>query len=123
MYVIITGTAIYFEVGLSTKNSDQFWYFLAINVILAWYAVGVGIFLGVVARSVEVGVQLLPIIAIVQMLFCGFMINFDDIADWLAFLEYPSMFKYAFAALVKNEMSTFDENDCDYGCDINDLNF
>ena len=51
------------------------------------------------------------------------MINLDDIADWLAFIEYVSIFKYGFSAFVKNEMDSFDKNECDYGCDVDDLGF
>ena len=57
------------------------------------------------------------------MLFCGFMINLDDIAEWLAPLEYISIFKYAFSAMVKNEMDTFDKDECNFGCDVDDLGF
>lgn len=59
----------------------------------------------------------------IQMLFCGFMINLDDIAEWLAPLEYISIFKYAFSAMVKNEMDTFDKDECNFGCDVDDLGF
>ena len=53
----------------------------------------------------------------------GFMVNTDDIPNYLAPLEYASKFKYSFAAVVMNEMETFDEDECDYGCDVDEYNF
>ena len=96
---------------------------MALSIIFTWYSQGFAVFLGVVARTTEVGVEMLPILVTIQMLFCGFMINLDDIAEWLCFIEYVSIFKYGFSGFVKNELETFDKDECDYGCDVDDLGF
>jgi hypothetical protein len=67
---------------------------------------------------------MLPIVVVIEFLFCGYFINLEDIPDWLAFIEWPSPFKYAWAAMVMNEFETFDEDECDNPekCDIDNLN-
>jgi ABC-type multidrug transport system permease subunit len=46
-----------------------------------------------------------PLIVLFMQLFCGFLISFDQIPSYLAWLEYVSIFKYGFQALI--QVSTF----------------
>jgi ABC-type multidrug transport system permease subunit len=98
-FTIIVSIVSYFITEMSLEDGDQLWIFVLVNLLMSFMSQGLGLFLGVFARDTSVGVQLLPVLAIVEFIFCGYMINLDDIPEWLAFLEYISAFKYAWAAL------------------------
>lgn len=63
-----------------------------------------------------------PFFIIIQLLFAGLFINYDDIPDYLIPIHYISSLKYTWSSCMLNEFDTWDEDDCgtDAICDPED---
>lgn len=49
-------------------------------------------------KQKETALTVAPLTMIIQYLFTGFIISFDQMPVWLRWLQYPSFLKYAFQA-------------------------
>eukprot|EP00164_Ancoracysta_twista_P004741 GFYU01006420.1.p1 GENE.GFYU01006420.1~~GFYU01006420.1.p1 ORF type:complete len:698 (-),score=217.27 GFYU01006420.1:165-2198(-) len=101
---LILSCIVYWMTGLE-PDGDRFGRFLAIVMLDFWCSIGLGILIGSMVPSVELASALGPVLMIIFLLFGGFYINKDSIpigAQWVAELSF---IKYAFEALMVNEMT------------------
>ena len=98
----------YLIVGLSTENSEQILYYILIITVVVIYAKGLGIALVIGIADPQASAAMGPFLAVIQMLFAGLLINFDDIPDYLIPIHYTSVFKYSWSAAMQNEFDTWD---------------
>ncbi|KAG0316959.1 hypothetical protein BGZ99_006571 [Dissophora globulifera] len=102
---ILMGCISYFMIGLSPVVVTFFKFLL----ILVLFNVATAMFCLVIAAAVRTtGVASLAssIAMLFMLLFGGFLINADNIPAALTWIQYLSMFKYAFEALAVNEVAT-----------------
>ncbi|MES1915011.1 MAG: hypothetical protein MHM6MM_007016 [Cercozoa sp. M6MM] len=64
---------------------------------------GIGYSIGALAPNIDVATGLAPVSVIPLMLFSGFLVNLDSITPVLSWIQWISVFKYIFEALMLNE--------------------
>jgi len=69
---------------------------------------------GAAAPDAKTAVILCPVILSTSLLFGGLFVRLDSLPPFLRPLQYLSLFRYAFAGLLKNE---FDRADAVFDCD------
>ncbi|KAG0326744.1 hypothetical protein BG004_002907 [Podila humilis] len=102
---ILMGCISYFMIGLNANVTN----FLKFLLILVLFNVATALFCLVIAAGVRTtGVASLAssIIMLFMLLFGGFLINSNQIPKALTWIQYLSMFKYAFEALAVNEIAS-----------------
>ncbi|KAF9430392.1 hypothetical protein BGZ94_007043 [Podila epigama] len=102
---ILMGCISYWMIGLNSNIAT----FLKFLLILVLFNIATAMFCLVVAAGVRAtGVASLAssIVMLFMMLFGGFLINSGQIPKALTWIQYLSMFKYAFEALAVNEIAT-----------------
>ncbi|CAG9311395.1 unnamed protein product [Blepharisma stoltei] len=114
---------VYLGVGLSLDKAEQIFIFVAIAVLVELDARGWGNFLVISIPNIQAASAAAPFLLIVQLLFAGFFINYNNIPDYLIWLEYMSMFKYSWGGAMINEFNTWDQAKCGSNpmCDPNDF--
>lgn len=103
---------VYLGVGLSLESPEQIFIFVGISMLIELCARGWGNFLVISIPNIQAASAAAPFLLIVQLLFAGFFINYDNIPKYLIWLEYISMFKYSWAASMINEFNTWDQQKC-----------
>jgi ABC-type multidrug transport system ATPase subunit len=74
-----------------------------VAVILVFCSQMLGVLIGCSFDSIDVALNITPLIFMPLMLFGGFFVNSDSIPKWMTWLEYASPFRYSLEALVRNE--------------------
>jgi ABC-type multidrug transport system permease subunit len=69
-----------------------------------------GIAIGTYFENTEAASNFMPVVFTIEIVFCGFFVNLDNVPIWISFMEYISSFKYVWGALMLNEMESFDED-------------
>ncbi|CAG9326410.1 unnamed protein product [Blepharisma stoltei] len=109
---VIVIFCIYLGVGLSLANPEQIFIFVGIVILVELCARGWGTFLVISIPDLQAASAAAPFLMIIQLLFAGFFINYDNIPVYLIWLEYMSMFKYSWSAALENEFNTWDQAKC-----------
>jgi len=99
------GTIIFFMTNVypDVNHSDTavvYFQFVAVLVVMTNVTQALGIVIGIAAPSVQVGIFMAPMTALPNLLFCGFLVNLDNIGPWLSWIKYISFIKYAMQAAV-----------------------
>jgi len=110
-FPVLTTCIVYFLIGFNTSSDKPFFYFLFAMFGVAYSASSFGIFLGCAFPSAELAVTIAPVIIIPFMLFGGFFVKLSTVVDWLSWIQYISIFKWGYQALIVNEM-TGDKFNC-----------
>ncbi|KAJ5072725.1 abc transporter g family member 28 [Anaeramoeba ignava] len=64
---------------------------------------GFGFMISAAVRLPEIALSIAPILLVPMTMFCGFMINLNNITKALSWIQYIDPLKYSFLAAVKNE--------------------
>ena len=114
---LIMSFLLYLSVGLSLEYSHQIFFFSFVMLILDFTARGWGNLLLISLPYIELSSMATPFLFMIQLLFAGLFINYDSIPNYLIWLEYSSMFKYSWSAIMISEL---EHRDDDYwnGCDV-----
>lgn len=59
-----------------------------------------GLIISAALKDHQTVITIAPIFIIIAQMFAGFLISFDQLPVWLAWLKYPSFFKYGYQALM-----------------------
>ena len=120
--VFIMSFFLYLVVGLSLDSAGQIFFFVFVIILLDFTTRGWGNFLLIALPNLEAASAATPFVVIIQLLFAGLFINYDSIPVYLKWLEYMSMFKYSWSALMINELDDYDEDHWD-GCGEGEENY
>jgi ABC-type multidrug transport system ATPase subunit/ABC-type multidrug transport system permease subunit len=111
--VLIMGFLLYLSVGLSLHHAYQIFFFVFALLILDLNTRGWGNLLLIALPNLEASSAATPFVLILQLLFAGLFINYDSIPNYLIWLEYISMFKFTWSAIMINEFeSWWEESVC-----------
>jgi hypothetical protein len=101
-FTAIGATIMYWMFGLN-DNVKDFFVFVIFNVLLAVAASSAYLFISACSSNMEEANSLATIIILLLLLFNGFYVNSNNIPDWYIWLEVISYYKYATAAVTKNQ--------------------
>jgi len=101
----------YWMVGFNMLDASRFFLYWFSLVIISIASGSLGLLLGCMLPNAEVAITLAPVVIMPFMLFGGFFMKIDLIPIWLRWLQYLSLFKYGFEALLTNEF-----HDTPYHC-------
>eukprot|EP00386_Alphamonas_edax_P006285 GDKI01020409.1.p1 GENE.GDKI01020409.1~~GDKI01020409.1.p1 ORF type:complete len:748 (-),score=215.91 GDKI01020409.1:73-2316(-) len=96
---------VYWLIGLN-DNAEAFFKTLLFVVLTANASISIGYMVSAAVSSVAVALAIGPVILLPFILFGGFLINLDDIADGWKWLEYMSFFKYGFSGAASSVWGT-----------------
>lgn len=85
--------------------------FVLISVLTSLVAQSLGLLIGT-AFSLEAGVFLGPVSTIPTILFCGFLIRYDEIPNYLRWLTYVSYVKFSFEGKIARPSPDHWQDDC-----------
>ncbi|XP_065906213.1 broad substrate specificity ATP-binding cassette transporter ABCG2-like isoform X1 [Dysidea avara] len=110
--IVLHVTILYWMIGFE-PDAGKFFFFMLTIALLSVTATAM-----VFAISARAPVATLALVGsagaiILQVMFAGFLKNLRSIDDWLAWLEYLSIFRYALNAITVNEL---DGNEYPPGC-------
>jgi ATP-binding cassette subfamily G (WHITE) protein 1 len=114
--------SLYYAVGLD-DDPERLWILVLIIIIINANARGWGNFLIISIPNVQAAAAASPFVIILQVMFGGLFINYDDIPDYLIPLHYISIVKWCWSAAIFNEFDDWDEERCglDPRCDPEDF--
>uniref|UniRef100_A0A7S1FPV2 ABC-2 type transporter transmembrane domain-containing protein n=1 Tax=Corethron hystrix TaxID=216773 RepID=A0A7S1FPV2_9STRA len=73
----------------------NFWYFLALNFLLALASTSIGLFIGSCVEDPAVAAEMIPALIVPQLLFSGFFIQTNLIPEFLRWAQYLCSLTYA----------------------------
>lgn len=103
VYPLLFSIFVYYIIGLNPRVS-VFLAFCGIMVLQVLAAQSIGLFISAVIKDVKEAQVLGSVWVLMSMLVGGFYINSDNIPSFLRYLSWLSYLKYAYEALVKNDM-------------------
>jgi ABC-type multidrug transport system ATPase subunit len=103
---------IYAGIGLSFENPEQIFIFILTCVTIFINGKGWCFMLLFAFDSIAISAAVTPFIVVIQFLFAGFFINYNNIPKYLYEFLYTSIFKYTWSAAIINEFDTFDIEAC-----------
>jgi len=112
MILAVFEAIIYAGIGLSFEKAEQIFIFIFICLITFVNGKGWCFMLLFAFDSITTSAAITPFIVIIQFLFAGFFINFNNIPYYLYEFLYTSLFKYTWSAVMINEFDTFDIDAC-----------
>ncbi|KAJ5077389.1 abc-2 type transporter [Anaeramoeba ignava] len=90
--------------GLQTN--PKHWFILILFCILSSVAGSAfGLMVSAATRTPETALIIAPVMLVPMIIFCGFMINLDNITKALSWIQYIDPIKYSFFVVVKNEFT------------------
>ncbi|KAJ3447575.1 abc transporter g family member [Anaeramoeba flamelloides] len=98
------------------KDWGAFFIFLLTTILIRNVGATIGFLLSSVTKSSEIGLGLSPPVIIPQLIFTGFLVDFDTIPSFLRWFRYINPMKYAFEVLINNEFT-----DLKFGCTPSEL--
>ncbi|KAI9340034.1 P-loop containing nucleoside triphosphate hydrolase protein [Zopfochytrium polystomum] len=112
-------TIMYFMAGL---NPDFVRYIIlaSISVLGALVGFSIGVCLACAFSTLQVALQVTPIILLPMMLFAGFFVNLSLVPIWLRWLQFVSPMKYGFQAAVRSQFENTPDGDVIIGQVISD---
>ena len=102
--VLVQLIAAYFLMGFRMN----FFYFLALNFMLALASTSIGLFIGSCVEDAAVAAELMPALIVPQLLFSGFFIQVNMIPEFLRWAQYLCSLTYAIRLA-----SLFEFGDCE----------
>ncbi|KAI8586885.1 hypothetical protein BDZ88DRAFT_267648 [Geranomyces variabilis] len=101
---VLMGTVAFFMVGY-TASEDHFVRFLGVLCLFAANAGLLCMAVGTAVRDVGTANLVGSLVLLFQMLFSGFLLNQDQIPAALRWIQYLSLFRFAYEALVVNDIA------------------
>lgn len=83
-------------------NAENFFIAALILIAVSLVGNGLGIMNGSLFSNIKTAAAMTPIMILPFMLFGGFYANLGTIPVWISWLQYVSLFKYFFGALILN---------------------
>lgn len=114
---ILMGIIIYPMTGLKA-DASHFFIFILVLVLFNLAAAAVCLFIGIVCKDNSVANLIGSLVMLFSLLFAGLLLNQDKIPDGAKWLQWLSIFHYAFESLIVNEVSKLTLVDKKYGLDI-----
>lgn len=100
---IVLGLILYPLAGLSFENG-AFWKFLLILVLFNLTAAATCLLIGVLIRDTGVANLVGCLVMLFSLLFAGLFLNHDSMPKGTVWIQYVSIFHYAYEALAVNEV-------------------
>jgi len=95
---------VYFMVGLRTDDDGyHFFIFYVALLLVSQNSIALGLMISTGISNINLALVIAPLCFLPMMLFGGFFANLSSIPDFLNWLQYLSILKYAFEILVVNE--------------------
>lgn len=114
---ILMGIIIYPMTGLKA-DVGHFFVFILVLVLFNLAAAAICLFIGIVCKDNSVANLIGSLVMLFSLLFAGLLLNQDKIPDGAKWLQWLSIFHYAFESLIVNEVSKLTLVDKKYGLDI-----
>lgn len=114
---ILMGIIIYPMTGLKA-DAAHFFIFLLVLVLFNLAAAAICLFIGIVCKDSSVANLIGSLVMLFSLLFAGLLLNQEKIPDGAKWLQWLSIFHYAFESLIVNEVSKLTLVDKKYGLDI-----
>lgn len=114
---ILMGIIIYPMTGLKA-DAGHFFVFILVLVLFNLAAAAICLFIGIVCKDNSVANLIGSLVMLFSLLFAGLLLNQDKIPDGAKWLQWLSIFHYAFESLIVNEVSKLTLVDKKYGLDI-----
>lgn len=114
---ILMGIIIYPMTGLKADVA-HFFVFILVLVLFNLAAASICLFIGIVCKDNSVANLIGSLVMLFSLLFAGLLLNQDKIPDGAKWLQWLSIFHYAFESLIVNEVSKLTLVDKKYGLDI-----
>ncbi|KAH8899195.1 hypothetical protein GQ53DRAFT_299949 [Thozetella sp. PMI_491] len=114
---ILLGSIIYPMTGL-VADASHFFVFILVLVLFNLAAATICLFIGIVCKDGGVANLIGSLVMLFSLLFAGLLLNHDAIPAAAVWLQYLSIFHYAFESLIVNEVSHLILIDQKYGLDI-----
>jgi len=114
---ILMGIIIYPMTGLKA-DAAHFFVFLLVLVLFNLAAAAICLFIGIVCKDNSVANLIGSLVMLFSLLFAGLLLNQDKIPDGAKWLQWLSIFHYAFESLIVNEVAKLTLVDKKYGLDI-----
>ncbi|ELU05735.1 hypothetical protein CAPTEDRAFT_115120 [Capitella teleta] len=93
----------YFMIGLQTSAGNFFTFYL-ILLLTTCVASSMAFMAGSVSSIFAVANIVFSLIGVLMMIFGGLLVNINEMADWLSWMQYLSLFRYSLNALSINEL-------------------
>ncbi|KAJ5077391.1 abc-2 type transporter [Anaeramoeba ignava] len=90
--------------GLQT-NPKQLLILILFCILSANAGSGFGLMISAATRTPEIALTMAPVMVVPMIIFCGFMIDLNNITKTLSWIQYIDPVKYSFFVLVKNEFT------------------
>lgn len=114
---ILMGSIIYPMTGL-VPDMEHFIKFMLALVLFNFAAAGICLFIGILCKDGGVANLIGSLVMLFSLLFAGFLLNHDATPKAALWLQYVSIFHYAFESLIVNEAVDLTLVDEKYGLDI-----
>ncbi|XP_065906231.1 broad substrate specificity ATP-binding cassette transporter ABCG2-like isoform X2 [Dysidea avara] len=101
---MVFGAISYWMIGLEAHVSNFFIYLLTL-ILTSVAASGVAFVFSALVDVFALANIMAAFTYVIMMVFAGFLINLNSLADWLSWLQYISVFRYSLHALAENELS------------------
>lgn len=99
-FCCIIFTVIIYPLSGQPLDSDRFWVFLIVSLLVVFIAQSIGYMVGAVFNSVVNGTFAGPILIVPMMMFSGFGVNFRDIPGYLRWGTHISYLRYSLEGYV-----------------------
>jgi hypothetical protein len=118
LFIIIA----YFSSHLNNNAGTFFLQLLAIELVY-FMSASYGMIISAAFKQFDVALSLVPVLIIPLMLVCGFFVSLDQVPKFFYWMEYLSMFKYGYEAVINNQYNHL--VDCGDGvyCNLLDTKF
>ncbi|KAI9003965.1 P-loop containing nucleoside triphosphate hydrolase protein [Hyaloraphidium curvatum] len=93
---------VYYMVNLN-NGATQYFRFILGQCLVALVAMSLGFLVAAGAPSLEVAQIIAPMLAVVFIIFGGSFVNADTIPAWIGWLQWISILRYGYTALMQNE--------------------
>lgn len=101
--VFIFSSIAYFMIGLR-PGADHFFFFVLAMFLVSMSASAIGFTISASVRIFAVANLLIALSFVFMMLFSGLLVNLKDLAEWLQWIRYLSIFRYSLNAVYINEL-------------------
>lgn len=102
LFPTVFGTVVYWMVGFR-PSFDAYATFLIIIVLCANAAVAMGYALSAVFRNTTAAIAAGSVVIMPMSLFSGLLLDMENLAPWLRPLQFLSIIRYAYHAILINE--------------------
>ncbi|TPX19090.1 uncharacterized protein E0L32_011251 [Thyridium curvatum] len=114
---ILMGAILYPMTGL-VADYEHFFTFISVLVLFNLAAAAICLFIGIVCKDGGVANLIGSLVMLFSLLFAGLLLNHNKIPPTAVWLQWLSIFHYAFEALIVNEVRYLTLTDQKYGLDI-----